>query len=79
MKPGTALGFEGVMKNGNSVLDSPETTGGRNNQMVETDKNKLTNAESAVKTGMRCNESSPKRRRSLVLGRFPISDTWAEI
>lgn len=75
LKPGTALGFEGIMKNGNSVLDSPEMTGGRNNQMVEKDKNKLTIAGSAVKRGMQCNESSHKGRPSVVLGRFPISDT----
>lgn len=53
MKPGTALDFEGIMKNGNSVLDSPELTGGRNKQSnAETEKNKLTTAGSAVKRGI---------------------------
>lgn len=53
LKPGTALGFEGIMMNGNSVLDSPELTGGRNKQSnAETEKNKLTTAGSAVKSSM---------------------------
>lgn len=61
LKAGTALGFEGIMMNGNSVLDSPELTGGRNKQSnAEAEKNKLTIAGSAVKTGMPGKESSHK-------------------
>lgn len=64
LKPGTALGFEGIMMNGNSVLDSPELTGGRNKQSnAETEKNKLTIAGSALKRGVQCKESSQKETR----------------